>query len=89
MQGYSGSDVAHVASEALLRPLRKLEAATHWVAVGGLLQPCSSDNPGALKLRLTDISPHEVSNVWGNTVPAELAKQKVIFCCSLHSETWT
>ena len=59
-EGYSGSDIAHVASEALLRPLRELEAATHWVAVGGLLQPCSSDNPGALQLRLTDISPHEV-----------------------------
>ena len=59
-KGYSGSDIAHVASEALLRPIRELEEATHWLPVEGLLQPCSCGLPGALQMSLKDILPHEV-----------------------------
>ena len=58
---YSGSDLAHVASEALMRPLRELEGAGHWLpAAGGLLQPCSANHPGALQMSFTDLSPHQV-----------------------------
>ena len=60
-EGYSGSDIAHVASEALMRPLRELEAASYWLpAPAGLLQPCAPSQPGALQMRFTDLAPHQV-----------------------------
>lgn len=60
-EGYSGSDIAHVASEALMRPLRELEAACYWLPTsGGLLQPCSAKTSGALYMKFSDLSPHQV-----------------------------
>ena len=60
-EGYTGSDIAHVVSEALLLPVRELEAACHWLPVGAeQLRPCSPDQPGALLSSLWDLSPHQV-----------------------------
>jgi hypothetical protein len=47
-------------SEALLRPLRELQAAYHWLPVGGQLQPCSPGRPGALHSSLCDLCPEQV-----------------------------
>ena len=60
-EGYSGSDLAHLVSEALLRPVRELEAARHWLPVAGQqLQPCSASQPGAVASSLADLSPQQV-----------------------------
>ena len=59
-EGYSGCDIAHLVSEALLRPLRELQAAQHWLPVGGQLQPCSPGRPGALHSSLCDLCPEQV-----------------------------
>ena len=60
-EGYSGSDLAHVASDALLRPLRELEAACYWMpAADNTFQPCSPNHPGALPMKFSDLSPHQV-----------------------------
>ena len=68
-EGYSGSDLAHVASEALMRPLRELEGAGHWLpTAGGLLQPCSANRPGALQMSFTDLSPHQVLLIHTDTL---------------------
>jgi vacuolar protein-sorting-associated protein 4 len=52
-EGYSGSDIANVASEALLRPVRELEVVCPGPAGGEHLQPL-----------LCDHSPHEVPQCW-------------------------
>lgn len=60
-QGYTGCDIAHLASEALLRPVRELDGARHWMPVGGqLLQPCSPSLPGAMMKSLCDLLPEQV-----------------------------
>lgn len=60
-EGYTGSDIAHLVSEALLQPVRELEAAQHWLPVGvGQFRPCSPDQPGAIISSLCDLSPDQV-----------------------------
>jgi hypothetical protein len=61
-------------SEALLRPLRELQAAYHWLPVGGQLQPCSPGRPGALHSSLCDLCPEQVCsrNVVVNDVLAAM-----------------
>lgn len=60
-EGYSGSDIAHLASEALLRPVRDLDRAQYWLPVNGQqLQPCSPSLPGAIQNNLCNFLPQQV-----------------------------
>lgn len=60
-EGYSGSDIAHLASEALLRPVRELDRAQYWLPMDGQqLQPCNSNLPGAVQKTLHNLSPEKV-----------------------------
>lgn len=60
-EGYSGSDIAHLASEALLRPVRELDRAQFWLPMDGQqLQPCNSSLPGAVQKTLHNLSPEKV-----------------------------
>ena len=62
-QGYSGSDIAHLVADALLRPIRELQNATYWKPVlgGQMFSPCGPDETGALRKTLADILPEQVN----------------------------
>ena len=62
-QGYSGSDIAHLVADALLRPIRELQNATCWKPVRGgqMFSPCGPDQVGALRKTLADMLPEQVS----------------------------
>ena len=62
-EGFTGSDIAHVASDALLQPIRELDSAQHWLPVNGKLKPCSHATPGAVLTNLTDLCPHQVHTI--------------------------
>ena len=59
-EGYSGSDICHVISDALLLPVRELVTTDHWVSVNGLLQPCSHNTSGAIQATISHLPPHQV-----------------------------
>jgi vacuolar protein-sorting-associated protein 4 len=66
-EGYSGADVALVVREAVYKPIRKIQSATHFKKVSGpsrkdpskidhdLLTPCSPDDPGAIEMKMMDV----------------------------------
>uniref|UniRef100_U5EVN4 vesicle-fusing ATPase n=1 Tax=Corethrella appendiculata TaxID=1370023 RepID=U5EVN4_9DIPT len=65
--GYSGSDISIVVRDALMEPVRKVQAATHFKQVSGpspldkntichdLLTPCSPGDPQAIEMSLMDV----------------------------------
>ena len=66
-EGYSGADVALVVREAVYKPIRKIQSATHFKKVSGpsrkdpnriendLLTPCSPGDLGAIEMKLMDV----------------------------------
>ena len=66
-EGYSGADVALVVREAVYKPIRKIQSATHFKKVSGpsrkdpnridhdLLTPCSPIDPGAIEMKMMDV----------------------------------
>ena len=66
-EGYSGADVALVVREAVYKPIRKIQSATHFKKVSGpsrkdpnriehdLLTPCSPGDPGAIEMKMMDV----------------------------------
>lgn len=62
-EGFSGSDIATCVAEAVMQPVRELEAATHWRRVdgGAGLVPCSAGEPEAIHKSVNDLPPHQVS----------------------------
>lgn len=80
-EGLSGSDVAGVVRDALMRPVRQLQSATWFKPAPKSIQkaakknagdggsgtktkpvmiPCKPDEPGAVSVRCTDLSPEQV-----------------------------
>ena len=61
-QGYSGSDIAHLVTEALLYPVRELSSACQWLPLEGGQKfcPCSPGHPRALSKTFTDLLPEQV-----------------------------
>ena len=62
-EGFSGSDIATCVAEAVMQPVRELQAATHWRLVegGAGLVPCSACDPEAVCKSIDDLPPHQVS----------------------------
>ena len=66
-EGYSGADVGLVVREAIMKPIRKIQSATHFKKVSGpsrkdpsktvhdLLTPCSPGAPGAIEMSWMDV----------------------------------
>lgn len=64
---YSGDDISVVVADALLQPIKKVQAATHFKKVSGpsrmectviandLFTPCSSCSRGAIKMTFMDV----------------------------------
>lgn len=65
-QGYSGHDVAVVVRDALMQPVRKVQAATHFketpesTPTDRKLVPCSPGDPGAMEMGWMDVDSHEL-----------------------------
>mmetsp|Transcript_27287 Transcript_27287/g.91292 ORF Transcript_27287/g.91292 Transcript_27287/m.91292 type:complete len:358 (+) Transcript_27287:345-1418(+) len=59
-QGFSGSDVAVLVRDALMEPVRALQAATHFRPVGGKFVACSPGHPEAREMTLADVDPDKV-----------------------------
>lgn len=53
--GYSGHDIAVVVKDALMQPVRKIQNATHFKAVGDQFQPCSPGDAGAQEMNWMDL----------------------------------
>lgn len=70
--GYSGSDIAVIVRDALMQPVRKVLAATHFKEVDtevdrdGIIEtvrkltPCSPGAPGAIEKTWTDVNSEEL-----------------------------
>ena len=66
-EGYSGADVGLVVREAIMKPVRKIQSATHFRKVSGpsrkdpqridneLLTPCSPGVKGAMEMSWMDV----------------------------------
>lgn len=56
-EGYTGSDILTVTRDAIMQPVRKVQAATHFKRVEdkGLLTPCSGSDPDAVEMDWTKV----------------------------------
>ncbi|KAI9147552.1 vacuolar protein sorting-associated protein VPS4 [Paramyrothecium foliicola] len=63
-EGFSGSDIAIVAQDALMKPIRKISTATHFKPVmkdgKRMLTPCSPGDEGALEMTYNDVNADEL-----------------------------
>jgi len=55
---YSGSDISIIVRDAIMEPVRTLQAATHFKKVrgGDTLEPCSPGDPGAIEMSWENIN---------------------------------
>ena len=55
-EGYTGSDIATLAQDAIFEPIRKCQSATHFLKdQHGFYLPCAPSEKGAFPMTLTDI----------------------------------
>jgi vacuolar protein-sorting-associated protein 4 len=63
-EGFSGSDIAIVAQDALMKPLRKISTATHFRPVMSegkrMMTPCSPGHPEAIEMTFNDLEADEL-----------------------------
>ena len=71
-EGYSGSDIATLTQEAIYEPLRKCQTANYFKMLNGKYYVSEQNEPGAIKMTLTDISKPEL------LVPPEVTKNDFI-----------
>lgn len=55
-EGYSGADIQLVVRDALMQPIRRVQTATHFKEVNGLLTPCGPGERGAREMTWMSIS---------------------------------
>lgn len=53
--GYSGHDIAVVVKDALMQPIRKIQAATHFKQIANQYQPCSPGQAGAQEMNWMEL----------------------------------
>ncbi|KAK0201141.1 P-loop containing nucleoside triphosphate hydrolase protein [Desarmillaria ectypa] len=59
-EGYSGSDISVVVRDALMQPVRKVIAATHFKRVETKWTPCSPGDPDAVEKTWSELESHEL-----------------------------
>lgn len=58
--GYSGHDIAVVVKDALMQPIRKIQAATHFRKIGEQYQPCSPGEAGSVEMNWMDLDGNQL-----------------------------
>lgn len=62
-EGFSGSDISNLVTQALLSPLQKLQKAEYfYLGKDGIYYPCAATSAGAIRVSLFDLPQGKVTN---------------------------